>query len=64
MSAVKDHFSSHPSHMAGCGIAVMLVIVAIVFSLPVLAILGAAICGAMMLAMVWMMFSMVSKTHR
>ena len=61
MSAVKDHFSSHPSHMLVCGVAALLVVVAIVFSLPALAVLGAVACGAMMIGMVWMMFSMAAK---
>ena len=34
---------------------------AIVFGLPILAVFGALICGAMMIGMVWMMLSMVSK---
>jgi hypothetical protein len=40
-----------------------LVIAAIVFSLPVPAIFGALMCGAMMLMMAWMMVGMVAK-HR
>ena len=63
MSAVKGHFSSHPSHMIGCGVAALLVVLAIVFSLPALAVLGAVVCGAMMIGMVWMMVSMASKAH-
>lgn len=63
MSAVKDHFSSHPSHMVGCGVAALLVVVAIVFSLPALAVLGVVLCGAMMIGMVWMMVSMASKAR-
>jgi hypothetical protein len=63
MKAVKDHFAQHPSHMLGCGIAVLLVIAAIVFSLPVLAVVGAVFCGTMMIGMVWMMFSMASKAR-
>jgi hypothetical protein len=61
MRAVKDHFAQHPSHMLVCGVAALLVIVAIVFSAPILAVFGALMCGAMMIGMVWMMFSMVSK---
>jgi hypothetical protein len=61
MSAVKNHFSSHPSHLVACGITGLLVVAAIVFTLPVLAILGAVFCGAMMIGMVWMMFSMAHK---
>ena len=49
--------------MIGCGVAALLVVVAIVFSLPALAVLGAVICGAMMIGMVWMMVSMASKAH-
>ena len=64
MSAVKDHFSLHSSHMLVCGVAALLVVIAIVFSLPVLAVLGAVFCGVMMIGMVWMMFSMASKAHR
>ena len=63
MSAVKDHMSSHPSHMIGCGVAAVLVVVAIVFSLPALAVLGAVVCGAMMIGMVWMMFSMAIRAR-
>jgi hypothetical protein len=61
MSAVKDHFAEHPLHMLGCGVAALLVVVAIVFSIPILAVFGALMCGAMMIAIVWMMFSMVAK---
>jgi hypothetical protein len=55
MSAVKDHFTTHPSHLLGCGVAALLVIAAIVFGLPILAIFGSLMCGAMMIMMVWMM---------
>ena len=61
MKAVKDHFAHHPSHLLGCGLAGLLVVAAIVFSLPILAVFGALMCGAMMIGMVWMMFSMASK---
>jgi hypothetical protein len=63
MGAFKDHFAQHPSHMLGCGIAALFVVVAIVFSLPALAIFGALMCGVMMIGMVWMMFSMASKAR-
>ena len=61
MSAFKDHFTTHPSHLLGCGVAALFVIAAIVLGLPVLAILGALICGAMMIMMVWMAVGMVAK---
>lgn len=64
MSAFKDHIAHHPSHMAGCATAAVLVVVAIVFSVPVLALVGVLLCGAMMIAMVWMMFSMMASKHR
>ncbi len=64
MNSAKHHFSLHPSHMIGCGVAALLVVVAIVFSLPALAVLGAVVCGTMMIAMVWMMVSMTTKGHR
>ena len=63
MSAVKDHFSQHPIHLMGCGVAGLLVVIAIVFSLPILAVFGAIFCGVMMIGMVWMMFSMASKAR-
>jgi hypothetical protein len=63
MSAVKEHFLSHPSHLAGCGLAALLVVAAIVFGVPILAVFGAAICGAMMIGMVWMMYAMASRSH-
>ena len=61
MTAIKEHFAQHTSHLLGCGAAALLVVAAIVFRLPILAVFGALICGAMMIGMVWMMFSMVSK---
>jgi hypothetical protein len=64
MRAVKEHFAQHPFHMLGCGVAGVLVVAAIVFSVPVLAALGTLMCGAMMVGMVWMMFLMASKGHR
>ncbi len=63
MSAVKDHFSSHPSHMIGCGVAALLVVAAIVFSVPALAVFGVVVCGAMMVGMVWTTFAMGSKAR-
>ena len=63
MTAVKDHFTKHPFHLLGCGVAALFVVAAIVFSLPALAIFGAVMCGTMMLMMVWMMVGMVAK-HR
>lgn len=61
MRAVKDHFAQHTSHVLGCVVAGLLVLAAIVFSLPILAVFGVLMCGAMMIGMVWMMFAMVSK---
>jgi hypothetical protein len=61
MSAVKDHFAQHRSHLLGCVVAGLLVVAAIVFRLPILAVFGALMCGAMMIGMVLMMFSMASK---
>ena len=55
LSAVRQHFARHPLHMAGCLVAAVFVVAAAVYSLPVLAILGALLCGGMMLGMVWMM---------
>jgi hypothetical protein len=49
--------------LVGCGVAALFVVVAVVFSLPILAIFGAFMCGAMMIAMVWMMFSMAKGHH-
>jgi uncharacterized membrane protein len=63
MKAINEHFEHHPLHMLGCAVAVVLVVVAIVFKIPILAVFGALMCGAMMVAMVWMMVSMSSK-HR
>jgi hypothetical protein len=63
MKAVKDHFSEHRSHLLGCGIAGLLVEAAIVFNVPVLAVFGALMCGAMMIGMMWMMFSMAKGRH-
>jgi hypothetical protein len=61
MSALKSYFSQHRSHMAACGVAAVLIIAGIVFAVPALAIGGVAICGSMMIAMVWMMVSMSGR---
>jgi hypothetical protein len=61
MRAVKDHFAQHTSHLVGCGVAALFVVAAIVFGLPVLAVFGALFCAAMMIGMVWMMFSMAKN---
>jgi hypothetical protein len=63
MRAVKDHFAQHRSHLLGCGVAGLLVVAAIVFSVPILAVFGALMCAVMMIGMVWMMVSMAAK-HR
>jgi hypothetical protein len=63
MKAVTDHFAHHTSHLLGCVAAGLLVVAAIIFSLPILAIFGALVCGAMMIGMAWMMFSMASKSR-
>ena len=63
MRAVTEHFGQHPSHLLGCGIAVLLVVAAIVFSVPIFAVFGGLMCAAMMIGMVWMMFSMGSRHH-
>jgi hypothetical protein len=64
MSALRSHFGQHRSHLVGCVAAGVLVVAAIVFELPVLAIFGALFCVAMMIGMVWMMVAMGSKHHQ
>jgi hypothetical protein len=63
MSAVRDHFAQHTSHLWACVAAGVLVIGAIIFELPILAALGGLLCAAMMIGMVWMMVGMTSKHH-
>jgi hypothetical protein len=62
--AVRQHFAEHRLHMAGCMFAAMLVIAAAVLGAPILAILGALMCGGMMLMMVWMMVGMAGKRRQ
>ena len=61
MRALREHFAHHTSHLLGCVASGLLVVGAVVFGVPVLAAFGALFCGAMMVGMVWMMFSMASK---
>jgi hypothetical protein len=61
---VRQHFADHQLRMVGCVFAAMLVIAAAFLSLPVLAVLGALMCGTMMIAMVWMMVGMGTKHRR
>jgi hypothetical protein len=64
MNAVRHHFADHPSHMLGCGVAIVLVVLAAVLGLPVLAMLGGLLCATMMIGMVWMMVAMGTKQRR
>ena len=52
---LRHQLAHHRRHLAGCALAVVFVFVATAFDLPLLAALGALLCGAMMLSMVWMM---------
>jgi hypothetical protein len=62
--AVRQHFSDHRLHMAGCAFAIVLVVAAVAFGAPVFALLGALVCGTMMVGMVWMMVGMATKHRR
>lgn len=62
--AVRRHFAEHRLQMVGCMLAGLLIIAAVVFGAPVLAVLGAVMCGGMMVMMVWMMVSMVENHRR
>jgi hypothetical protein len=61
MTSIRAHFAQHHSHMVGCALAAVLIIVGIVVGASVLAVLGALMCGAMMIGMVWMMGSMARQ---
>jgi hypothetical protein len=62
MSTLRQHLSHRYLH-AGCGVAALLVIAAIVFEIAPLAILGGLFCAAMMIGMVWMMLGMATRGH-
>ena len=62
--AARPYFADHRWHMAGCILAGVLIVAAVVIGAPVLAIAGALICGTMMVAMAWMMVAMVTKHRR
>jgi hypothetical protein len=62
MTAIRQHLTEHRSHMVVCALAAVLFITGIAVGLPVLAVLGVLMCGAMMVGMVWMMVSM--SRHR
>jgi hypothetical protein len=63
VEAIREHFAEHTSHLLGCAVAGLLVVSAIVFGVPIFAAIGALMCGAMMVGMVWMMFAMATKRH-
>jgi len=44
-----------------CGVAVVLVIAAVVLGAPVLALIGGLFCATMMIGMVWMMVGMARR---
>jgi hypothetical protein len=62
--AVRQHFGHHPLHMTVCVFAGLLVVTAAILGAPVLAVVGALMCGGMMLMMVWMMVGMAAKHRR
>jgi hypothetical protein len=64
LHAIRQHFAGHRLHLVGCALAGILVVMAAVFGLPVLAVLGVLFCGAMMIGMVWMMVAMGAKHRR
>jgi hypothetical protein len=64
MNTVRHHFADHRSHLLGCGVAVVLVVMAAVVGLPVLAVLGGLLCATMMIGMAWMMVAMGAKHRR
>ncbi len=61
MRAEQEHSVKRPTHLLACGAAGLLVVAAIVFSIPILAVVGALMCGAMMIGMVWMMLAMAKS---
>ncbi len=56
-----NHFAQHPWHMLGCVVAAVFVAAAVIFTIPILATFGALMCAAMMLMMMWLMFSMMGR---
>jgi hypothetical protein len=58
MAAIRTHFAEHHSHTVACALAAVFIIGGVAVGQPVLAVLGAFLCGAMMVGMVWMMVSM------
>jgi hypothetical protein len=64
MNTVRHHLADHPSHLVGCGVAIVLVVMAAILGLPVLAMLGGLLCATMMIGMVWMMVAMGTKQRR
>jgi hypothetical protein len=64
MNAVRHRFAGHPSHLLGCGVAIVLVAMAAILGLPVLAALGGLLCATMMIGMVWMMVAMGARHRR
>jgi hypothetical protein len=63
MNAVREHFAEHRSHLIVCAVAASLVVAAVVLSAPMLGVLGALMCGAMMVMMGWMMVSAAVRRH-
>jgi hypothetical protein len=64
MNAVRHHFVGHRSHLMGCGVGAVLVVIAAILGLPVLAALGGLLCATMMIGMVWMMVAMGARHRR
>ena len=65
MNAIGKHLrlGHHAMHYL-CGVAVLLVIAAIVLDAPVLALAGGLFCATMMIGMVWMMVGMGARRRK
>jgi hypothetical protein len=59
MTAIRGHFAEHRSHLLACAFAAVLIVTGIAVGFGALVVLGAVMCGVMMVGMVWMMVSIV-----
>lgn len=58
MATIRAHLAGHRLHMAVCVVAIVLVVAAVAFGIPALALLAVLGCGVMMVGMLWMMVAM------
>jgi hypothetical protein len=64
MAVIKEHLTHHRRHMLLCVTGAVILAVGLALSVAAVAIVGAAVCGAGCMSMVWMMVAAARSERR